>query len=1039
MGLADTSKIEASFLDQGKMIKKQVHRVQVLDPATGTGTFLHEVIKYIRETYFARQEGMRQGYISQDLLPRIWGFEILMASYTMAHLKIGMMLNESPLHQRYTNTPSGFATSLSEGGLADVNESPLSKGGRGDRSSGQDPSALAGTFLSKGGVSPSGFATSLSEGGVLKKPRFTAEDIAARWLICNGHSLPYNPNNVERAKEMRKNMTKAECRLWFDCLQKIDKSERRVLRQHPIDHYIVDFYIASANLVIEVDGDTHASDDAQAYDKERTELLELYELRVIRFTNKEVLTKLSDVEQEIMRYINESPLSKGGRGDNSLTGGRGDKSSVQDPSTLAGTSLSKGGLSPSGFATSLSEGRLKERINIYLTNSLEEPHDNIGNLFSMQLARESEQASKVKKEQPIMIVMGNPPYAWESANKWDRIMNLMDDYKKEPGWTQKLQEQNSKWINDDYVKFIRYAEHFIEKNGEGIVAYICPHGFLDNPTFRGMRWHLLTTFDLIYTVDLHGNAKKKEVWPDGSKDDNVFDIQQGVAITFFVKKPKSSENKGACSLARVYHCDLYGKREDKYERLKNQTLASVPFVRLEYSAPNYLFVQKDFGLEKEYMEFVSLSELFPVNGVWITTAHDEFVIDNKKEVLIERFTKFKNSLPNVDLLHKEFDVKKKTWRNILDGWNNLQKWWDITSYLQPISYRPFDNKHVFYEDRLIRRTVRKIMNHFVLGSNLWLVFRRQSPSDKDLYVFCSNNIIADWYIRSDNKWWESVAPLYLYNDDKTTHTLDDGRPLENKPWNRVPNLSIKLIDQIREPLGLSFGFHPTPNEYSTLTDQQEARQQRKDGNTLCPEDIFDYIYAVLHHPVYRETYREFLKIDFPRIPFVTDKEIFWQLVDMGHELRLWHLMEHPESSKLITQYPIGGDNKVGKVKWSPSGSATSLSEGGLSNESPLSKGGRGDEFSVQDPSALAGTSLSKGGLQTGELGRVWINDTQYIDNVPTVAREFYIGGYQPAQKWLKDRKEMVLGYEDIIHYQKIIVALSKTAEVMERLREVKVV
>ncbi len=179
-----------------------------------------------------------------------------------------------------------------------------------------------------------------------------------------------------------------------------------------------------------------------------------------------------------------------------------------------------------------------QRLRVYLTNSLEEYHPDTGTLFANWLSTEANEANRIKRDTPVMCAIGNPPYNGESANKGEWIMNLMEDYKKEPGGKQKLQERNPKWINDDYVKFIRYGQHFIEKNGSGILAFINPHGFLDNPTFRGMRWNLLKTFDKIYTIDLHGNSKKKEVCPDGSPDQNVFDIQQGVSINIFVKTGK---------------------------------------------------------------------------------------------------------------------------------------------------------------------------------------------------------------------------------------------------------------------------------------------------------------------------------------------------------------------------------------------------------------------------------------------------------------------------------------------------------------------
>ena len=195
-----------------------------------------------------------------------------------------------------------------------------------------------------------------------------------------------------------------------------------------------------------------------------------------------------------------------------------------------------------------------------------------------------------------MCIIGNPPYSGESANKGDWIMDLMQDYKKEPEGKEKLKERNPKWINDDYVKFLRYGQHFIEKNGSGVLAFINPHGFLDNPTFRGMRWHLLKTYDKIYTLDLHGNSKKKEVCPDGSIDVNVFDIMQGVVITVFVKTDSKKKNE----LGKVFHYDLYGKREFKHDFLTENSLNTIPYKELPNVAPQYYFVHKDFETKKDF-------------------------------------------------------------------------------------------------------------------------------------------------------------------------------------------------------------------------------------------------------------------------------------------------------------------------------------------------------------------------------------------------------------------------------------------------------
>jgi hypothetical protein len=282
------------------------------------------------------------------------------------------------------------------------------------------------------------------------------------------------------------------------------------------------------------------------------------------------------------------------------------------------------------------QGESKKRLNVYLTNSLEEHHKDSGTLFSSWLSTEANEANHIKRDTPVMCVLGNPPYSGESANKGKWIMDLMDDYKKEPGGKEKLKERNPKWINDDYVKFMRYGQHFIEKNGEGVLALINPHGFLDNPTFRGMRWNLLKTYDKIYTIDLHGNSKKKETAPDGGKDENVFDIQQGVSINILVKTGTKKPNE----LGQVFHYDCYGKREDKYQFLTENNLAKIPFVELPNKAPQYFMVQKDFEAQEKYKKGFSLSNFFKVKNVGIVTSRDGFVIDENKNSLVKRIQSF---------------------------------------------------------------------------------------------------------------------------------------------------------------------------------------------------------------------------------------------------------------------------------------------------------------------------------------------------------------------------------------------------------------
>ena len=553
-----------------------------------------------------------------------------------------------------------------------------------------------------------------------------------------------------------------------------------------------------------------------------------------------------------------------------------------------------------------------QRLKIYLTNSLEEYHEDDRTLFALArwLSEEAQQANDVKRDTPVMVVMGNPPYSGESANKGDWIMNLMEDYKKEPGGKEKLKERNPKAINDDYVKFLRYGQHFIEKNGSGILAFINPHGFLDNLTYRGMRWNLLKTYDKIYTIDLHGNAKKKETAPDGTADANVFDIEQGVSINFFIKTGKKKSNE----FGQVFHFDLFGKREFKYDFLSVNNLKTVSYKEVKVVAPNYFFVAKDYKGQSNYDNGISINELFPISTSGIKTHSDGTLVN---------FTRFENSN-------------------------------------QFYNYRPFDIRNIEYDLSKVQRHRFSVMKH-MLKDNLAIMTCRQLSTFDFQHILISKNLVDMCAVSLQTKETTYAFPLYLYSDSSNPEL--DGLKI------REPNLKMELVTQISDTLELTF------------TDEKETA-----NNSFAPIDILDYIYAVLHSPSYRETYKEFLKIDFPRVPYPEDRKTFWKLVKLGEELRQIHLLESDVVNAYKTSYPISGDNIVDKIKF--------------------------------------------------EDGNVYINETQYFSKVPEVAWNFYIGGYQPAQKWLKDRKERVLGFEDIKHYQKIIVALTETDRIMKEIDKI---
>lgn len=591
--------------------------------------------------------------------------------------------------------------------------------------------------------------------------------------------------------------------------------------------------------------------------------------------------------------------------------------------------------------------KTNDRLRVYLTNSLEESHPDTGTLFANWLSSEANEANRIKRDSPVMCVIGNPPYSGISSNNGEWISNLIEDYKYVDGVHF---NERKHWLNDDYVKFLRYGQHFIEKNGSGVLAYINPHGFLDNPTFRGMRWHLLKTYDKIYTIDLHGNSKKKETAPDGSADVNVFDIQQGVSINLFIKTGKKKANE----LGTVFHYDLFGKREMKYDFLSGNSLKDVDFEELPNAAPNYFFVPKDFKAQKSYEKGFKINESFNLNNTGIVTGIDRLSIFQSEKELIETFE---------DILSKEnpFDEYKikDTRRTTKEGRVNELR----DAYAKGVvkfNYRPFDLRYSLEfskNEHWINSPRTDVMKHFTKGENIGLICPKQVPERENAGAFLTRTISGHKTCSAYNI--NNIFPLYLYPLTDGQQTLDD-------TVLRTPNLNQEIVNEIGENLGLMF------------TGEKESTE-----NTFAPIDILDYIYAVLHSPSYREKYKEFLKIDFPRIPYPKNQESFWQLVGFGGEIRNLHLLESETVEEYITQYPIQGSNEVVK---------------------PVFKD-----------------------------NRVYINEEQYFENVPQLAWEFYIGGYQPAQKWLKDRKGRVLNSEDLMHYQKIIVALTETDRLMKEI------
>jgi len=340
----------------------------------------------------------------------------------------------------------------------------------------------------------------------------------------------------------------------------------------------------------------------------------------------------------------------------------------------------------------------KDRIQVYLTNTLE-PSEVHGLLpFLREITEESRIANQIKLEKPVLVIIGNPPYSGMSANKGKWINDLLKkgytrtDGSEDDGYYtvdgKPLEEKNPKWLQDDYVKFIRFAQWKIDKNGEGVVGFITNHSYLDNPTFRGMRESLLQSFDRIYVLNLHGNALKKERCPDGSKDENVFDIKQGVAISIFVKSKKFKDKK-------VFYADLYGLRDDKYRWLDRHTVDNVKWQEIEPISPFYFFVPKDTSLQKEYEKFWKITDIFPVNSVGIVTARDNLTIQRTPEDVWRVVLDFANMDP--EIARRKYNLRKdaRDWKvkwaqkDLVDSGLDKNK-------IVPILYRPFDVRYTYY-------------------------------------------------------------------------------------------------------------------------------------------------------------------------------------------------------------------------------------------------------------------------------------------------------------------------------------------------------
>jgi len=588
-----------------------------------------------------------------------------------------------------------------------------------------------------------------------------------------------------------------------------------------------------------------------------------------------------------------------------------------------------------------------ERVHLYLTDALHHEKTAQTTLPGVDaLAHESQAADLIKEDAPVNVVIGNPPWAGHSANPDAAYNKLLDGYRLADGRTDEgyfrvdgegLAERNPKWLRDDYVKFLRFAQWKIDENGEGIVGLVTNHGWLDGATFRGMRRSLLRTFDEVYVLDLHGNRRRREVCPgQPGPDANVFGIEQGVAIVLLVKKP---------GLARkVFRADLRGNRAYKLRWLAGQTVESTLWAEVEPGGPSWLIMRGDADLEAAYGRGLPLPRIFDVHSAGLMTGRDALVTGVDPARLRRR----------VEELRRELLRGEAGDRQTIDAWRltpeRLRRaradtaWADrFTTFLA----RPFDERHLFAAEWALERPREAVLRHLRQPGNLALVVPRQHKEEAGALV--TAGLAGHKAVSAHDV--NSVFPLWR----EPAGALGGGR---------TPNLTL----HVRRLLAELYGEEP------------------------APEEVLACVYAVLWTPTYRERYADFLRRDFPRIPFPPGRQAFDRLAALGKELIDLHLLRDPRLAGSPVRFVGDG-------------------------ERPLAKGRRARIYQMKEARVLLdGEALAFEGIENP----VW---------------ERRIGGYQVLDRWLAARAGYRLGSEEIERFRRIVAALDRTREVERRLDE----
>jgi len=586
-----------------------------------------------------------------------------------------------------------------------------------------------------------------------------------------------------------------------------------------------------------------------------------------------------------------------------------------------------------------------QRLGVYLTNTLEETAKRSEVLFADWISEEADAAASIKRDKPIMVVTGNPPYSGASQNDGDWINRLMKGFdlltgKKCANYFEcdgkPLDEVQQKWLHDDYVKFMRFAHWRIEQSGHGVVAFITNHGFIDNPTFCGMRNALMSDFDEIYILDLHGNSKKKETCPDGSKDENVFDIQTGVSISFLIRS-QSSEKRNK---ARVFRADLFGVREEKYTWLEKNDRESTKFEEIFPSTPSYLFLKQDNELKSEYERGEKITDVFPIYGTGIVTARDSLTIRlNSDDVwkTVKNFVSLKE-----EQAREEFELGKdaRDWK-VITAQEDIRSSGPKKEKIRPILYRPFDIRFTYYTGKgkgFIGQPCSRVMSHMLNGDNVGLCFSRPMSPKYEFNVHISETLIDQCAVgnKSAGAGISYLAPIWKFEESGKTANLAQG--------------VLKKLEKLGSE-----------------------------------EEFLFYAYATMSSSEYKTRYEEFLKRDYPRIQITPDKSLFKQLSKLGKELSQVHLLNDDRLEGSKVSFSTRGSNLIETVRYD------------------------------------------------AKLKRIYINSIQYFENVSDEIWSTQVGGYCVLEKWLKDRRSIVLSYDAIATFEKIAGSLELSRKVVSKI------